>query len=74
MKLIVTPMIGEVRQERLDSLRTCHAIYERQVIKRIDGKDLGKAVDMAIKELLLADRARALEGRMSFIVEISTES
>lgn len=68
----VMPMIGQInREERLDSLRACHAIHERQITKRCDRPEfLNTQIGEAIRELLLADRVTALSGKVQFIVTI----
>jgi hypothetical protein len=58
MKVVVTPVIGCVSYSRLDSLRGCHALHEKAVVKGLNGPDsIGPAVAEAMKEILLAEAA-----------------
>lgn len=73
MKIKVMPMIGTVRNERLESLRGCHALTERSVFKEVNAITLGPTLEKAIKELLLADRVGSLGGSAQFIVQIDLD-
>lgn len=71
IRIIVMPLLGEIREERLDSLRACHAIYERRVIKRLDSPtQMDRSIGEAIRELMLSDRVKALEGNLQYIVRV----
>lgn len=70
-KLKVMPLLGKInREERLDSLRACHAIHEREVVRHFDGGNFAPQLNEAVRELLLADRVVALNGSVQFIVQI----
>lgn len=72
VNVVVMPMIGEInREERLDSLRACHAIHERTVRKYdVTPQNMERYIGEAIRELLLSDRVAALSGRVHFIVSL----
>lgn len=58
--ITVTPVIGEVSKDRLDSLRGCHALHEHAVTRRIFRPDeIGAYVKDAIIEITLAEMARS---------------
>jgi hypothetical protein len=68
-RIKVMPLIGAIQQERLESLRGCHAIQERTVVKHFEVGGLEKAMGDALKELLIADRVTALENqKLQFII------
>jgi hypothetical protein len=74
MTIKLIPMLGEPKQDRLDSLRGCHALFERTVVKRgVKGTEIGKEVHAALASLLLADRPAALAGKVRFIIEMQVE-
>ena len=57
-KITVTPMLGNPRNDRTESLRGCHAMIERsEYINSMPGQ-LGTSLDSAIKKLLLTDYVR----------------
>jgi hypothetical protein len=58
-------MIGPILKDRLYSLRSCHAILERTVVKPCHADDVGKAITEAIQEIMLAEG----EGRKAFTAE-----
>lgn len=66
----LTPMIGQPRNERLESLRGCHMIHERGVVKSFEAGKMGRALEDAVKELALADRLAAMDGKLRFVLEI----
>lgn len=72
LRLQVMPMLGDMRPgERLDSLRGCHALFERSIVKAIDSPpDMDAKIGAAVRELLLADRHAALRGKVTFIVQL----
>lgn len=72
MKLIVMPMLGEVKKERITSLSSCHALWERQVVKHFETpRQLVEALAAALREQAIAQRPEALINRkLTFIVEM----
>ena len=75
MKITVMPMLGEVkRHERLDSLRGCHALTERSVVKMASsGAEMRAALGAALQELMMADRPAALSGKLTFILQVEID-
>lgn len=72
-RVIVMPIIGSVNDSRLDSLRGCHALHERKAVRPFtDGSraDMDKAIGDAVRELVMADRVRALDGKLNFLVTV----
>lgn len=51
----VTPVIGLVSRDRLDSMRGTHAIHERAVLKQCTSETVGDAVTEAIREIIMMD-------------------
>lgn len=46
IRIKVMPMLGELKYERFDSLRGCHAIHERQIVKVVkNGQPIGPALE-----------------------------
>jgi hypothetical protein len=71
MKLTLIPMTGRVQDDRLYSLRGCHALLERKAVKQFDNKkEFEAALLAAMRELLLADRLEALDGRISYVLTL----
>lgn len=69
-KVRVMPVIGAMTNSRLESLRGCHALTERSVVREFTQTSFNTVVGQALKELLLADRHAALEGKLTFIVQV----
>lgn len=51
----VTPLIGEVSRDRLDSMRGTHAIHERSVCKSCTSETVGEAITECVREIVLMD-------------------
>jgi len=57
-KLIITPMLGNPRADRLESLTHCHALHEKSEVAPLDVGRLGPTLEAAIKKILLTDDMR----------------
>jgi hypothetical protein len=69
--ITVMPMLGDIREERLMSLAGCHAILERRVTRRLESpSQMDRIIGEAIRELMLADRVKALDGNLQYIVRV----
>ena len=71
LKIVAMPVIGQPQENRLESLRSCHAIFERKVINVAETVDFEKNLAAAMKELLLADASSRLRsGKQHFLVTL----
>lgn len=72
-RVIVMSVIGQVTDSRLDSLRGCHALHERKAVRTFthgSRADMDKAIGDAVRELVMANRVRALDGKLTFLVTV----
>lgn len=50
----VTPILGEVDyKSRLGSLRACHVLGEKSIVKGFNPDEVGKAITEAIQEIMM---------------------
>ena len=71
LKITAMPMIGQVQHSRLNSLQSCHAITERQVVVMTDSKDFDRKLGEAVKELVLSDRTKGYaDGKLAYIIQL----
>jgi hypothetical protein len=74
-RVTVMPLSGEIRRDdRLGSLRGCHAITERSAVRRFETGHMAEALESAMKELMLADRFLATSGKLQFVVEVALDT
>lgn len=57
-KITVTPLLGNPKTTRIDSLSGCHALFEKAEYINADPGRLGTSLESAIKKILLTEYAR----------------
>jgi hypothetical protein len=73
-RVTVTPVIGAPSRSRLESLKGCHALYERAVTKAFTGADTaGDAIMSALYDIAVMETRPRDILRTSYLIQFKMD-